>query len=252
MNRRNFIYQTLGGIAWVTLMVNCGQRSSVIVPSAKKQKLGVALVGLGYYSTDLLAPALQLTEHCYLAGIVTGTPEKAERWKKQYNLKDQNIYNYGNFDQIANNPDIDVVYIVLPPSMHAEYVIKAAKAGKQVWCEKPMAMTVAECERMINACRENKVQLSIGYRMQHEPNTRDIMAFAKEKPYGAIQKVTAEAGYYDGRTNHWKQKKAMGGGATYDMGVYCINARAVHNGEGTHRCKSLKIYYPPQRLYGSG
>lgn len=240
MNRRNFIYQSLGGIAWVTLMANCRQRSSVIVPSAKKQKLGVALVGLGYYSTDLLAPALQLTEHCYLAGIVTGTPEKAVRWKKQYNLKDQNIYNYGNFDQIADNPDIDVVYIVLPPSLHAEYVIKAAKAGKQVWCEKPMAMTVAECEGMINACRENKVQLSIGYRMQHEPNTRDIMAFAKEKPYGAIQKVIAAAGYYDGRTNHWKQKKAMGGGATYDMGVYCINGVRYATGKEPIAVKASK------------
>jgi len=60
-------------------------------PFHKKQKLGVALVGLGYYSTDLLVPALQLTEHCNLAGIVTGTPEKAASWKKQYNLKDQNI-----------------------------------------------------------------------------------------------------------------------------------------------------------------
>lgn len=241
MNRRNFIYQTLGGIAWVTLMANCRERSSVILPSAmKKQKLGVALVGLGYYSTDLLAPALQQTEHCYLAGIVTGTPEKAERWKKQYHLKDQNIYNYGNFDQLANNPDIDVVYIVLPPSMHAEYVIKAAKAGKQVWCEKPMAMTVAECEQMISACRENKVQLSIGYRMQHEPNTRDIMTFAKEKPYGAIQKITAEAGYYDGRTNHWKQKRAMGGGATYDMGVYCINAARYTTGKEPVAVKAVK------------
>ncbi len=73
-----------------------------------KDKLGVALVGLGYYSTDLLAPALQKTTNCYLAGIVTGTPAKAEKWKKQYNIPDKNIYNYQTFDQIANNPDIDV------------------------------------------------------------------------------------------------------------------------------------------------
>jgi len=98
-----------------------------------KDKLGVALVGLGYYSTDLLAPALQQTKHCYLAGIVTGTPSKAETWKKKYNIPDKNIYNYQNFDSIANNPDIDVVYVVLPPSMHHEYVIRAAKAGKHVW-----------------------------------------------------------------------------------------------------------------------
>src|SRR6201991_3684547 len=126
----------------------------------KKDKLGVALVGLGYYSTDLLAPALQQTKNCYLAGIVTGTPAKAETWKQKYNIPDKNIYNYQNFDSIANNPDIDVVYVVLPPSMHAEYSIRAAKAGKHVWCEKPMAVSEAECKSMIDACNQNKVKLS--------------------------------------------------------------------------------------------
>ncbi len=99
----------------------------------QKDKLGEALIGLGYYSTELIAPALQQTKHCYLAGVVTGTPAKAEEWKKKYNISDKNIYNYSNFDQIADNPDIDVVYVVLPPSMHREYVVRAANAGKQVW-----------------------------------------------------------------------------------------------------------------------
>src|SRR5580765_1557383 len=99
----------------------------------KKDRLGIALVGLGYYSTDLLSPALQQTKNCYLAGIVTGTPSKAETWKQKYNIPDKNIYNYQSFDQIANNDDIDVVYVVLPPSMHKEYVIKAANAGKDVF-----------------------------------------------------------------------------------------------------------------------
>src|SRR5215203_4864161 len=134
-----------------------------------KQRLGVALVGLGYYSTDLLAPALQQTKHCYLSGIITGTPAKAEAWKRQYNLADKNIYNYTNFDSIANNPDIDIVYVVLPPSMHHEYVIRAAKAGKHVWCEKPMALTEKECREMIDACRGAGLTLGIGYRLHHEP-----------------------------------------------------------------------------------
>lgn len=222
MNRRKFLYDTTWSAVGFSLLNKtfaCGTPKS-----PAKNKIGVALVGLGYYSTDLLAPAFQHTEHCYLAGIVTGSPEKAERWQKQHNLPEKNIYNYQNFDTIANNPDIDVIYVVLPPSMHLEYVLKAAQAGKHVWCEKPMALTVAECQQMIAACEKNKVQLTVGYRMQHEPNTRTIMDFAKNKPYGAMQKLSASAGYTDGRTNHWKQQKAMGGGATYDMGVYCINA----------------------------
>jgi glucose-fructose oxidoreductase len=143
---------------------------------SQKRGLGVALVGLGYYSTDLLAPALQMTKNCYLAGIVTGTPSKAEAWKQKYNIPDKNIYNYSNFDSIANNPDIDVVYVVLPPSMHREYVVRAAAAGKHVWCEKPMAPTAKECQEMIDACKKVNRSLAIGYRLQHEPPRRPGVA----------------------------------------------------------------------------
>lgn len=225
INRRKFIAQSAAGVAGLTV-------SQYAFGAFKKQKdrLGVALVGLGYYSKDLLAPALQLTEKCYLAGIVTGTPAKAEEWKQMYNIPDKNIYNYENFDSIANNPDIDVIYVVLPPSMHAEYSIRAAKAGKHVWCEKPMAMTVDECQSMIDACKKNKVTLSIGYRLQHEPNTQRIIQIRKDLVYGKVLSTSAAAGYRDNRTNHWKQTKSLGGGAMYDMGVYPLNAARYATG----------------------
>src|SRR6476620_9835952 len=121
INRRAFLQKSMAGTAAFALANDAF--SSIIIQ--QKKRLGVALVGLGYYSTDLLAPALQLTKHCYLAGVVTGTPSKAEAWKRQFNLPDKNIYNYQNLHEIADNPSIDVVYIVLPPSMHAEYSIKA-------------------------------------------------------------------------------------------------------------------------------
>ncbi len=227
INRRKFIQQTVASAAALT--VSQQAFANIVVPQ-KKDKLGVALVGLGYYSTDLLAPALQLTQHCQLTGIVTGTPSKAETWKQKHNLPDKNIYNYQSFDSIANNPDIDVIYIVLPPSMHAEYTIRAAKTGKHVWCEKPMAMTVAECQSMIDACNKNKVKLSIGYRMHHEPNTQKIIQLRKDMTYGKVVKVDVAAGYRDSRTNHWKQTKALGGGAMYDMGVYPLNAARYSTG----------------------
>lgn len=221
INRRKFLQRTAVGAAGVAV-VQHGFAS--VLFQQKKERLGVALVGLGYYSTDLLAPALQLTKHCYLAGIVTGTPSKAERWMKEYKIPSKNIYNYQNFDAVVNNPDIDVIYIVLPPSMHAEYAIRATKAGKHVWCEKPMAMSVKECQSMIDACSKNKVKLSIGYRLHHEPNTQQIIQFRKALTYGKVIKAEAAAGYFDSRTDHWKQKKAMGGGVMYDMGVYPLNA----------------------------
>lgn len=225
MKRRTFLKSTLAATSGLALSPFAASKNL-----SQKKRLGVALVGLGYYSTDLLAPALQLTSNCYLAGIVTGTPSKAESWKNKFNIPDKNIYNYQNFDQVANNPAIDVIYVVLPPSMHAEYSIKAANAGKHVWCEKPMAMTVTECQQMIDAARKNKVKLSIGYRMQHEPNTQRIIQFRKENKYGKVITVEARAGYFDGRTNHWKQQKKLGGGSMYDMGVYPLNAARYATG----------------------
>ncbi|MCW3090238.1 MAG: gfo/Idh/MocA family oxidoreductase [Ferruginibacter sp.] len=217
-----------------------------------KDRLGVALVGLGYYSTDLLAPALQQTKECYLAGIVTGTPSKAEAWKQKYNIPDKNIYNYQTFDQIANNPDIDVVYVVLPPSMHREYVIRAANAGKHVWCEKPMAMSVQECRDMIDACNKNKRSLAIGYRLQHEPNTMQYRDIVKQHQLGKVKKVNAAAGYRDNRTNHWKQIKAMGGGVMYDMGVYAIQGARLGTGMEPLSIISAKTSTTRPEIYKDG
>ncbi|MGV3503122.1 MAG: Gfo/Idh/MocA family protein [Adhaeribacter sp.] len=218
----------------------------------QQEKLGVALVGLGYYSTDLLAPALQQTKNCYLAGIVTGTPAKAEAWQKKYKLDTKNIYNYQNFDKIADNPDIDVVYVVLPPSMHREYVVRAANAGKHVWCEKPMAMTVAECREMIDACRNNKRTLAIGYRLQHEPNTQHYRRIVNQKLLGKVLELNCGAGYREGRTNHWKQNKAMGGGALYDMGVYAIQGARLGSGMEPLAVVSAKTSTTRPEIYKNG
>ncbi len=216
MDRRAFVRQSGLMLAGATL--------PTFISAQSKQTLGVALVGLGYYSRDVLAPALQLTNHCKLAGIVTGSPDKIPVWQEKYRIADRNVYNYESMADIANNDDIDVIYIVLPPGLHAEYTIKAADTGKHVWCEKPMAPSAAECLAMINACRRNRVALTIGYRMQHEPNTRTIMEYARSRPFGAIKEIQVEAGYRENRTDHWKQMKSLGGGCMYDMGVYPLNA----------------------------
>ena len=179
----------------------------------------------------MLAKTQKKTKHCYLAGIVTGSPEKAEKWKKQYNIPDKNIYNYQNFDQIANNPDIDVVYVVLPPILHKEFTIRAANAGKHVFCEKPMALNVSECEQMIKACKTNKRSLSIGYRCQHDPNTQAFMKIARDKSLGKVKLVSCAAGYVESRAGNWKVKRAMGGGAMYDMGVYALQGARLAVGE---------------------
>ena len=196
-----------------------------------KDQMGIALVGLGYYSTDLLAPALQETTQCKLTGIVTGTPAKADAWSKEYDIPRANIYNYETFDDIAQNSNIDIVYVVLPNSMHAEYTIRAARAGKHVICEKPMASNAEECREMIAACKKANRKLSIGYRMQFEPTTQEIIRWGEEKALGDVLFVTAGAGYREGRAGHWKLKKSMAGGAMMDMGVYSLQATRYATGE---------------------
>ncbi|MGK7392312.1 MAG: Gfo/Idh/MocA family protein [Candidatus Cyclobacteriaceae bacterium M2_1C_046] len=224
LSRRKFISITSAGLALSAISF------PNILMGQSKRKLGIALVGLGNYSTNQLAPGLQLTEHCELRGIVTGSPDKIPVWQKKYNIPDKNVYNYENMHEVANNPDIDVIYIVLPNALHEKYSVIAANAGKHVWCEKPMALTVKECENIINACDKNKVKLSIGYRMQHEPDTQTIIRYGRENKYGKINKVESEAGFYYNRRNHWRTDKEMGGGAMYDMGVYPLNAARYSTG----------------------
>lgn len=197
----------------------------VFAKRSQEKKLGVCLVGLGNYSENLLAPALQLTEHCELRGIVTGSPEKIPIWQRRYDIPDGNVYNYGNMEGIANNADIDVIYIVLPTGLHSEYAIKAAETGKHVWCEKPMAKTALECQAIIDACNKNRVKLAIGYRMQHEPNTRKIIEWSRTRPFGDFKKARADVGWnISNPPNTWRMDAELGGGLIYDVGVYCINA----------------------------
>lgn len=200
--------------------------------AANSERLGIALVGLGYYSEHRLAPALQETKHCYLAGIVTGSSAKAARWKTKYNLSDNNIYNYESFDRIVGNKDIDVVYIVLPNALHHDYVIRAAKAGKHVLCEKPMALSVKECEEMIEACRTANVKLSIGYRLRFEPFNQEAMRVGQQQAFGKVKFIESGFGFKIGDPAQWRLRKELsGGGALMDLGIYAIQAARYVTGK---------------------
>ena len=200
---------------------------------SKKEKLGVALVGLGSLSTKQIAPALQNTTHCELKGIVSGTPEKRTKWAEQYDLPESSIYDYESFDKIADNDDIDIVYVVLPNSMHAEYTIRAAKAGKHVFCEKPMATSSEDCQRMIKACADAGKKLGIGYRCRFEPHHQECIRMAKEKKFGDLKQIVAGFGFKIGDPKQWRMKKELsGGGPLMDVGIYALQAcRYLTGGE---------------------
>ncbi|PPU94364.1 Gfo/Idh/MocA family protein [Xanthomonas albilineans] len=224
-NRRLLLSSALSAAAAGTLVTPLW----AAMRGKRRKPLGVALVGLGSYASERLAPGLALTRYCRLVGIVTGSPHKIPHWQAKYRIPDRNVYSYDDLERIANNPAIDVVYVVTPTSLHAPLTLRAAAAGKHVWCEKPMALHADQAQSMIDACARNKVRLSIGYRMQHEPNTRRVIALASERPFGAMRKVYAEAGYdgyrdTDPAQRPWRLRGQFGGGAMYDMGVYPLNA----------------------------
>ncbi len=232
LSRRAALHQLfLGATVLLSGTTLTQARSAPLAPQETKP-LGIALVGLGNYSTNQLAPALQHTKLCRLAGIVTGTPEKAKQWQEKYHIPDKNIYNYQTFDRIADNPDIDIVYVVLPNSMHAEYTIRAAKAGKHVICEKPMALTVKEAETMIAACKLAKHQLSIGYRLYFEPHHLEARRMGTEKIFGKVKLIEASLGFSMANPQSWRLNKKMGGGgAIMDLGLYAVQGARRVTGE---------------------
>jgi predicted dehydrogenase len=199
--------------------------------SSDDRKLNIALCGLGRYA-DILSHGLEFSQYCRLSGIVTGSTAKADQWKKRFNIPEKNIYNYQNFDEIANNKDIDLVYVVLPNSMHKEFAIRTAKAGKHVIVEKPMATSVKDCQDMIDACKYAGVQLAVGYRLHTEPYHMELKRLGQEKIFGQVRLIEASLGYKSGDPGEWRLKKAMaGGGPLMDIGIYCVQSNRYTLGE---------------------
>ena len=219
-SRRNFIRNT--ALAAVSFPFASRLTSISRAVEGQPRKLGFALVGLGGLSTGQLAPALQLTQHCRLAAIVTGTPSKIPTWKSRYNIPDKNVYSYDTMEQMADNPDIDVVYVVTPNGLHAEHTIKAAKAGKHVFCEKPLEISAEKCEGMINAAKKAGRMLGVGYRCQYDPNHIECRRLAAEKTFGELRAI--EGGFSRPITaNEWRVKRALsGGGPLMDVGIYVL------------------------------
>jgi len=226
-----------------------GLITSVGRAAEPERKLGFALVGLGNLSTHQIAPAFPETQYCRLAGIVTGTPAKAVKWKAHYNIPDKNIYNYDTMDQMIDNPDIDVVYVVTPNALHAEHTIKAAKAGKHVLCEKPMEVSSEKCRQMIEVCQQAGKQLAIGYRVHFEPNNLECMRLAREKVFGGVKIIEASNGFRMGDPTQWRLKRALaGGGPLMDMGIYSLQATRYLTGEEPAEVSAITTVTDPVKF----
>ncbi len=218
INRRNFSKLAASTLASSYL-------SSYAQSSGASQKpVGYAAIGLGSIS-DIFMRACASSSKAKITALVTGHPEdKGARYAAMYGIPKTSIYTYETFDQIRDNKDVDAIYVGLPNSMHAEYTVRGAKAGKHVLCEKPMAISSAECRTMIDACHAAKVKLMIGYRLQYEPMLERVIEIIGAGDIGQVQSF--QGGFYGQQpAGAWRlSRKLGGGGSLMDLGIYPLNA----------------------------
>lgn len=196
------------------------------------RKLGYAILGLGYYATRIIMPRFVECEHSRIAALVSGTPEKLKTFGAQYGVPENSLYSYETFDRIIDNPAVDIVYVITPNSLHRTFTERAAKAGKHVMCEKPMATSVADGEAMIAACKAAGRKLMIGYRSRFQAHNIEAITLARSGALGPVRTVVADHGFTIGDPKQWRLNKALsGGGSLADIGIYSLNAARYLTGE---------------------
>ena len=198
-------------------------------PDAPDKRVGFAVLGLGRLALENVIPALAQCRHARLTALVSGDPAKLKTVAAQHGIAAEHCYGYADFDRIKSDAAVQAVYVVTPNALHREWTVRAAKAGKHVLCEKPMATTVADAEAMVVACRDAQRLLMIAYRCQYEVYNRELIARVRSGSLGAVRMIDAVNTQNQGDPAQWRQKKALaGGGALPDIGLYCLNSiRAV-------------------------
>jgi len=232
--RRNFLQKLTGSLIALPFLSkqNYLERlKSINDKGYDGPALRVAIMGLGSYGTRV-AEAMKDCTKAKLVAVISGTPSKINNWQARYNIPEKNCYNYENYDNIKNNPDIDAVYIITPNALHKDAAIRVARAGKHVICEKPMAINAKEGEEMIAACKKANVKLLVGYRMHFEPKTLEVIRMRKDGEFGKILFFQGLSGFRIGDPAQWRLKKELaGGGAMMDIGIYSINGSRYMIGE---------------------
>ncbi len=234
MNSRRYFLQRLTAPFIAMPLLQCQGSTGSTAPVAKAYNgpvLRVAILGLGSYG-NRVAEAMQSCTKAKLVGAISGTPSKLKDWQSKYNIPEKNCYNYENFDNVKNNKDIDAVYVITPNALHHDQVIRVAKAGKHVICEKPMAVNAKEGQEMIDACAKANVKLLVGYRMHFEPKTLEIVRMRKDGELGKILFFQGLSGFTIGDPTQWRLNKQLsGGGSMMDIGIYSINGSRYMIGE---------------------
>lgn len=235
ITRRGFITKVGQGLVGANVagaLLKEAAAHQLAVPDPPGRKLGWAIVGLGNLSIHEILPAFAKCEKSRVTAFVSGHPDKANKLALRYGVNPKNIYNYQNYDSIKDNPEVDVIYIVLPNGMHAEYTVRGLVAGKHVLTEKPMANTPGECQQMIDAARKAERKLMVAYRCRYEPYNQEAIRMARSHELGTTKAIVADHGFNIGDPTQWRLKKDLaGGGSLMDIGIYSLQAARYLTGE---------------------
>lgn len=201
-----------------------------------QERVGWAILGLGKFATDQILPAFSDCRLGKPVAVISGSPAKARDLAKQYGVAESAVYGYNDWDKIRANPAIQVVYVITPNGTHRDFTVSAAKAGKHVLCEKPLANSPSDCETMIRACRDANKLLMTAYRAQYEPFNLEAMRRCRGGELGRIVTVTSDHGRQveptKDRADTWRvDKKLAGGGSLVDIGIYSLQAARYLTGE---------------------
>jgi predicted dehydrogenase len=225
--RRRFIAQS----AALAALPFISTRTTRALAAASRPKLGFALCGLGDLSEQVIAPSLLKTQRCRLAGLITDSTAKAAVWQKKYGIPDRSVYSYDTMARMADNRDIDVVYVVTPNALHLQHSSAAAKAGKHVFCEKPLEISVERCQQLISAVKAAGRRLGVAYRCRFEPHHLEAIRLARSRELGPLRTIDAYFGF-NVQPGGWRLKRALaGGGPLVDLGIYALQATRYLTGE---------------------
>jgi predicted dehydrogenase len=235
----------MSGLSRRELLAGMGALAVTPHVSWKQEKLvGWAVLGLGSYAQYQVMPQFANSKNSKLVALISGTPEKLQRYGEQYGIAEKHRYSYETMDSIKDNPEIEVVYVVTPPATHPDFAIRAARAGKHVCSEKPMAPTVAECQRMIDEVKKAGKLLQVGYRSHYEACNMRAIEIVRSGELGKIKTLRSDHGFDIG-PGQWRLVKSLaGGGSMMDIGIYSMQALMYLSGEEPIEVKAT-IKNPP-------
>jgi predicted dehydrogenase len=194
------------------------------------KNIGYAVVGTGPVVERTVLPAFaRVADETRLAAIVSTDRARAQALAQEHRAA---AYHLDEFRQCLQRDDVNAVHLALPPSMHCDYAVEAARAGVHVLCEKPMAVMADECRRMIRTAQTNRVKLMIAYRLQFHPAHVRALELVREGAIGALRTVSTDFTTRIEDPDDPRLQRRLGGGSVYDLGVACLHAaRALLGGE---------------------